>query len=453
MSVRGSIRCIWLRSARSGIELADIARCSRVDAGANLDPVDDKVNHRLHAHRLDDIEPGGERDEPRGILAAARLGDVLRAQPEQHLVADAPAVARLARRRHREGEPVGQAHGQPAAVLHDTARQQIHRRRADEGGDKPGLWRMVDLMRRADLVDAPGVHDDDAIGQGHRFDLVVGDVNRGRRHLLMDLFDLGAHLHAQFGVEVGERLVEQKYLRVADDGAAHGDTLALAARQLLWPALEQLGDVENAGGGLHPLVDLGLREPFQAQPERHVFEHRHMRVERIVLEHHGDVPVLWRHVVDQLVADIDLARGGFLEAGDHAQGRALAAARRPDQHDELAIGDVDVDPPHRRGLVKGLDDVAKRDLRHLAFLTVVPAVGPAMCRCGAVHPRRYPLRDHSVGGIVGCPDFWSGAARMFRCRSEGRILKNGSAKCNFSIAVRMRRGSRRPPSPRPCRRR
>src|SRR5579871_5316004 len=33
-----------------------------------------------------------------------------------------------------------------------------------------------------------------------------------------------------------------------------------------------------------------------------------MRVQRVVLEHHRDVAILGRHIVDQLVADIDLAR-------------------------------------------------------------------------------------------------------------------------------------------------
>ena len=74
---------------------------------------------------------------------------------------------------------------------------------------------------------------------------------------------------------------------------------------------------------------------------------RHVRVERVVLEHHGDVAVLRRHVVDDVAADRDLAAGDLLEPGDHAQRRALAAARRADQHDELLVGDVEVDAAHR----------------------------------------------------------------------------------------------------------
>jgi len=39
----------------------------------------------------------------------------------------------------------------------------------------------------------------------------------------------------------------------------------------------------------------------------------------------------------------DVAVADLLETGDHAQGRALAAARRPDQDDELLVGDVEID--------------------------------------------------------------------------------------------------------------
>ena len=64
----------------------------------------------------------------------------------------------------------------------------------------------------------------------------------------MHALDLGAHLHAQLGVEIGQRLVEQEHLGIAHDGAAHGDALALAAGELLRAAREQFGDVEDAGG-------------------------------------------------------------------------------------------------------------------------------------------------------------------------------------------------------------
>src|SRR5271163_60197 len=105
-----------------------------------------------------------------------------------------------------------------------------------------------------------------------------------------------------------------------------------------------------------------------------------MRVESVVLEHHRDVPIFGRHIVDQLVTNVDLALGALFEPGDHAQGRAFAAARRSDEHDELAVGDVEIDPPHRWGLVEGLDDIPKRYLRHTvgpSSALVAPTVRPA----------------------------------------------------------------------------
>ena len=239
------------------------------------------------------------------------------------------------------------------------------------------------MVRRADLLDPALVHHHHAIGQGHRLDLVVRDVDRGGAHLLVHALDLGAHLHAQLGVEVRERLVEQEHLRIAHDRAAHRDALALPAGQLARLALEQFLDVEDAGRLLHALVDLVLRILLQPQPERHVLVDRHVRIERVVLEHHRHVAVFRRHVVDHVAVDRDLAAGDLFQPGDHAQGRRLAAARRADQHDELLVGDIEIDRADRLDLVVFLDHLAERDLRHELQSPrtqpfVAPAVRPAM---------------------------------------------------------------------------
>ena len=108
--------------------------------------------------------------------------------------------------------------------------------------------RAVELQRRADLLDAAGVQHDDAVGHGHRLDLVVGDVDHGRAELLVQFADFEPHVDAQRGVEVGQRLVEQEGLRLAHDGAADGDALALAAGELARLAVEIVGEVEHARG-------------------------------------------------------------------------------------------------------------------------------------------------------------------------------------------------------------
>ena len=170
----------------------------------------------------------------------------------------------------------------------------------------------------------------------------MGDVDHRRLQLRLQARHLGPHLHPQLRVEVGERLVHQEDLGVADDRPPHRHPLALAAGEVGGAAVEVLGEVEGRGRLLDLLVDLGLVDLGQLQREAHVLAHGHVRVERVVLEDHGDVAVLGRAVVDHVAADLQLAAGDVLEPGDHPQRRRLAAARRPDEDHELAVGDVEV---------------------------------------------------------------------------------------------------------------
>ena len=105
-----------------------------------------------------------------------------------------------------------------------------------------------------------------------------------------------------------------------------------------------------------------------------------MRVERIVLEHHRDVAVLGRHVVDDVAADRDLAVRDVLEAGDHAQRRGLAAARRADQNDEFMVLDIEIDATNGEHFVVLLDDFSDVYFGHETrpYPFVAPAVSPAM---------------------------------------------------------------------------
>ena len=103
---------------------------------------------------------------------------------------------------------------------------------------------------------------------------------------------------------------------------------------------EDVSDVKYAGGFLDAALDLLLRSLAELQAERHVVEHRHVRVQSVVLEHHRDVAVLRSDVVDQLVADEEFAFGDLFQTGDHAQGGGLAAAGRSDEDQEFLVLDL-----------------------------------------------------------------------------------------------------------------
>ena len=199
---------------------------------------------------------------------------------------------------------------------------------------------VVQVLRRVDLLQQALAHHGDARAHRHRFDLVVRDVDEGRAEAAVQLDQLGARLHTQFRVQVRERLVHQENLRLANDGATKRDALPLPAGQLLGLALQQVTDLQDVRGLLDALVDLLLGRLAQLQPKRHIVVHAHVRVERVRLEHHGDVAVFGRHVVDDPLADEDAPRGDLFQPRQQPQRGGLAAARRADQHQELLVFDI-----------------------------------------------------------------------------------------------------------------
>ncbi len=82
------------------------------------------------------------------------------------------------------------------------AGQEVHAGRADEARHEPVLRVVVEIERRAELHDPARVEHDDAVGQRHRLDLVVGDVDHRGVERVVELRDLDPHLHAECCIEV-----------------------------------------------------------------------------------------------------------------------------------------------------------------------------------------------------------------------------------------------------------
>ena len=181
-------------------------------------------------------------------------------------------------------------------------------------------WRGV-----SHLLQVPAGQHRHPVTHGHRFHLVVGDVHGGDAETALQFGDLAAGLHAQLGIQVGQRLVHQEDPGLAHDGAAHGDPLPLAPGQRLGLAVEHLVvQVEQAGGLADPPGSLLLGHALHLEREAHVLGDGLTRVQGIVLEDHRDVPVLGRDEGDILLADLDAPAVQGLEAGQHAQRGGLA---------------------------------------------------------------------------------------------------------------------------------
>ncbi len=91
---------------------------------------------------------------------------------------------------------------------------------------------------------------------------------------------------------------------------------------------------------MHPALDLCLGRFAQLEAKGHVVIDTHMGIQRIALEHHGDVAIFGRHVVHNAVADLDRPGSDLFQAGQQAQGGGLAAAGGSNQYEEFLVGDV-----------------------------------------------------------------------------------------------------------------
>src|SRR6185295_2565520 len=104
-------------------------------------------------------------------------------------------------------------------------RDEVHGGRADEAGHEKVRRVQVQLLRGPDLLEDAVLHDRDPITHGHRLDLVVRDIDDRRSQAPMDASDLRARLYAQLCVQVGEWLVHEEDLWLADDRPTEGDPL------------------------------------------------------------------------------------------------------------------------------------------------------------------------------------------------------------------------------------
>ena len=71
--------------------------------------------------------------------------------------------------------------------------------------------------------------------------------------------------------------------------------------------------------------------------------------------------------VTSLPCEQDAARGRLLEAGDHAQRRRLAAARRAEQREELALADPQVEIVDDGHVAEALGHAVEHDVSVVCF--------------------------------------------------------------------------------------
>lgn len=203
-------------------------------------------------------------------------------------------------------------------------------------------------------------------GHGQCLTLVVGDKDDGHAEILVDMLDLQLHMLAQLLVERPQRFVHQHQFGVKDQRAGQSDALLLTARKLLRVAAGELPQTHHVQHLLHLGVDFRSRKLAHRQWKAQVLGDRHVWKQRVILKDHADVALVWRHLVDHLVTEADLAGSWRLEARQHHQTGRLARTRGPEQGEEFAAADVEVEvADNQRFAVVSLLRTAERNVRRI----------------------------------------------------------------------------------------
>ena len=264
----------------------------------------------------------------------------------------------------------------------------------DEAGDevvgrvRQQPRRLVVLLQRA-----AGAEHGDLVAELDGLVDVMGDEDDGLVQFALQTQHFGLQLVADHRVDRAERLVHQQDRRVGGQRPGHADALLLTAGQLRRIAVGQLrvqpDPLEHAQRGL------ACRPPGLALEHRHrgdVVDHPLMRHQAGALDDVTDAQAQLDRVDlgDVLAVDGQRARRRVDHPVDHPHRGGLAAAGRPDEHRERAVGHVERQLVDRDGAVGILlGDVVEAD--HALILQAAcrsrwpaPISGPprpGRCRC------------------------------------------------------------------------
>ena len=159
----------------------------------------------------------------------------------------------------------------------------------------------------------------------------------------MDALQFGLQLFAQVLVQGRQGLVEQQQVRFEHQRPGNGHALLLTAGHFGRLLVHVGAEADHFEDVLDPALAFFGGDFADAQRVGHVVRHRHVWEQGIPLEHHAVVTLLGRALDDVDALFHQLAGRRAEEAReDHQQG-GLARTGRPEQRQELALANVQVD--------------------------------------------------------------------------------------------------------------
>ena len=148
-------------------------------------------------------------------------------------------------------------------------------------------------------------------------------------------------------------------MRTEHDRARERDALLLATGELSGKTFLVTLEVDELECRSHAPIDLRARKAAHLEGKRDVAVHIHVGEERVVLKNHADVASGGRRERHVLAAEQDAALLRQLEARDDLEQRGLAGAARPEDREELAGPDLEIDAVERDNRSERLADTAQ----------------------------------------------------------------------------------------------
>ena len=181
------------------------------------------------------------------------------------------------------------------------------------------------LAWRALLHHPPLLDHGHPAGQRHRLVVGMGDDDRRHRRIPQHRGQLRGNRAARGRIERRQRLVQQQRLRLQRKRPRQRHPLPLAAGQPRRAGSRQVPDPDP----LEQRIDVGA-----VGAVGDVLAHRHVREQRVVLEHEPATAPLRRQIAPvaepEVAVALDAAARGRIEPRDQAQQRGLAGTGRAD---------------------------------------------------------------------------------------------------------------------------
>src|ERR1700727_2225195 len=158
--------------------------------------------------------------------------------------------------------------------------------------------------------------------------------------------------------------------------------------------------------------------PRTLQRKRCVLAHRHLRIERIVLENHRDIPIARTQSRHRPVSEVDLADGDVLDGWGHLQRGALAATGRAQEGEHLAARAGQIQMLHGIDLSVALRNRLERDRGHSELAADCRSVIQVLCQARAT--------PSLSGGMMNFSDL---------ARTCGRVIPPELEKSALAVAL------------------